>query len=64
MSTGDVYACPGGYFCPEGAWLARRAETVCTKGHACPENTSSPVPCAAGYYQDEVGQSSCKTCLQ
>jgi len=34
----------------------------CPEGHYCPQNTTDPIGCAAGTYQDLTHQSSCKTC--
>lgn len=36
----------------------------CPEGHYCPQNTTDPIGCAAGTYQDLTHQSSCKTCVQ
>lgn len=35
---------------------------VCPIGSYCPTNSSRPVPCEDGSYQDQIGQASCKIC--
>ncbi|CAN0099917.1 unnamed protein product, partial [Heterosigma akashiwo] len=51
--------CDEGYYCPGGDAVPT---FNCTTGHYCPEGSDQPVPCSAGEYQDEIGQSSCKQC--
>ena len=46
----------------DDATYAAASSGMCPKGHYCPTGSSFPIPCAAGTYQDEVNQSSCKTC--
>ena len=36
---------------------------ICPIGTYCPKNSSLPIPCGDGFYQDEVGQPSCKVCV-
>ena len=52
--------CTAGYYCPTGESTANRL--ACIIGHYCPANSSNPILCASGEYQDQTGQSSCKTC--
>ena len=33
---------------------------ICPIGNHCPVNSSIPTPCGDGFYQDEIGQASCK----
>ena len=33
-------------------------------GHYCPEGSHEPIRCQSGFYQDETGKGSCKTCVQ
>jgi hypothetical protein len=50
--------CGAGIFCPP----ASTNNTVpCESGFECP-NLLAPRPCAAGFFQDLTGQSSCKLC--
>ncbi|PIK35709.1 hypothetical protein BSL78_27465 [Apostichopus japonicus] len=35
---------------------------VCPRGHRCPEGTTLPLGCDAGYYQDQEGEGDCKSC--
>ena len=49
--------CPATYYCPEGTDVA---SLVCTEGHHCPAGSFEPVPCSAGSYQNQQGQSTCK----
>ena len=63
MTSGDVFACGAGYSCPLGSIEAEPHDYPCTIGHSCPGNNAEPVPCSAGYYQDEIGQSACKVCV-
>ena len=63
-NNGTVFAtqlCPPGFYCPPGTV---NPLSNCTIGHYCPEGSMAPVPCDAGTYQDEVGQSECKACLE
>ena len=55
--------CDEGYYCPAGQQVATPADFFCTLGHYCPVGTADPVPCPPGYYQDEILQSVCKSCL-
>jgi hypothetical protein len=55
MTAGNVFTCGAGYYCPPAM--------ACTIGHSCPGNDAEPVPCSAGFYQDEIGQDTCKVCV-
>ena len=35
---------------------------ICPVGHRCSFITSAPMKCSKGYYQDQIGQTSCKRC--
>lgn len=35
---------------------------ICPMGYHCPLGSELPVECPAGKYQNEIGQSVCKTC--
>lgn len=52
--------CSAGYYCPQGEITPDPHQ--CLIGHYCPEHTSQPVICPSGFYQDLIGQDSCKTC--
>eukprot|EP00960_Hanusia_phi_P013416 393057-Hanusia_phi.AAC.1 len=56
--------CPQGYFCPSGTKYAKQDKNLCPMNTYCPAGVSTPKKCLPTTYQDEVGQSSCKTCLQ
>ena len=55
-------SCAAGYFCPEGQTVAQPEMYVCPHGHHCPAGSAEAVRCEPGEYQDEIGQSSCKSC--
>ena len=50
--------------CKEGWYRSNSHEmcTTCPKGKKCAGGNSKPVDCPDGYYQDQIGQSSCKKC--
>ena len=58
--------CSGGYFCPTGSFsefgstLSDEVAQICPKGHFCQSGTK--LPCQSDSYQDEEGQSECKSC--
>ena len=54
--------CLAGYYCPGGQAVQDPVEYPCPLGMYCPEGTAVPVMCENGTYQDQQGQSSCKTC--
>lgn len=56
--------CDAGYFCPGGQDAPNPPGYNCTPGHYCPEGSSAPIRCSSGTYQDELGQSGCKSCPQ
>lgn len=56
--------CDPGYYCPGGQDISNSPDLNCTLGHYCVEQSMAPVRCPAGSYQDEVAQSSCKSCPQ
>ena len=53
-------ACARGYYCTGRA--ENNSQRLCTQGHKCPLGSPNPIPCDAGFYQNEVGQSTCKLC--
>eukprot|EP00960_Hanusia_phi_P034309 750985-Hanusia_phi.AAC.8 len=55
--------CPPGYFCPAGSFVGDNPDRKCPKGHFCEAQCPSPTPCPPGTYQDDLGQSSCKSCF-
>ena len=55
------FACSEGYFCPQGSAQPRK-ENICFAGSYCPGQTSHPILCTPGTYQDGEGESLCKTC--
>ena len=52
--------CDAGFYCPPGQEVRNPNGLECTKGHYCPQGSPVPVRCDSGYYQDEIGKSSCK----
>jgi hypothetical protein len=63
--NGTVFAtrhCLPGHYCPLGTGPIGNA-TMCPTGSHCPLGSSTPQLCAAGTYQDEIGQSTCKVSL-
>ena len=64
--------CDAGYVCPRGAkqstsavqfsFATPSAEGLCPPGYYCPAGSKAPTPCAVGTYQDQYGQTSCKSC--
>jgi hypothetical protein len=64
--NGTVYAtrlCVAGYYCPAGtANPTNHSHLLCPVGHECPTGSAEPTPCAAGTYQNEIGQAACKAC--
>jgi len=55
----DKVECPAGHYC---STRGLTEPTPCPKGHYCEGGFALPVPCPKGTYQDEMGQTSCKTC--
>ena len=54
--------CDQGYYCPEGQNVSTPNAFVCPLGHFCPSNSSLPLDCPSGAYQDEFGRWQCKAC--
>lgn len=62
-TTATIYAtikCPSGFWC--GSGTSNPYQNKCLKGHSCALGSALPLPCEAGFYQDEEGQASCKIC--
>eukprot|EP01135_Chromosphaera_perkinsii_P006890 Nk52_evm45s621 gene=Nk52_evmTU45s621 len=55
-------SCASGYFCPAGSTTPNKASNICPQGFFCPPGSTAAQRCASGFYQDQTGQSSCKTC--
>ncbi|KAF6119825.1 hypothetical protein HJG60_010211 [Phyllostomus discolor] len=55
-------ACEGGWFCPSASVSGHSPGTLCPTGHFCPQGSLEPWLCSPGKYQDEPGQTVCKTC--
>ena len=54
-----------GFLCPSGSYCSDHMTIEpCPIGFYCPTNSSSPLPCSAGSYQNHPGQSYCKNCLE
>lgn len=59
--------CSTGYYCKSGAYSDTPMDggatgDPCTKGHYCPEGTSTPLACPAGSYMNTTGYSYCFDC--
>ena len=54
--------CTAGYFCPSGTTTGTPVSNICPIGYYCPLGSSSQIICPDGYYQNQIGQSSCKVC--
>ena len=54
--------CSERFYCPSGQSSPTPPEFICPPGHYCPSASPQPVRCVSGTYQDETGQTSCKTC--
>lgn len=59
--------CSSGYYCKSGAYSDTPMDggatgDPCTKGHYCPEGTSTPLACPAGSYMNTTGYSYCFDC--
>ncbi|XP_069122179.1 multiple epidermal growth factor-like domains protein 6 [Argopecten irradians] len=54
--------CSSGYYCPSGQDNPTPASYNCTQGHYCPEGSITPLRCASGSYQDDIGSWWCKAC--
>ena len=54
--------CAAGHYCPSGQTTPTPYEFRCWVGHMCPVRTGTPIRCASGYHQNEVGQATCKVC--
>jgi hypothetical protein len=53
-----------GYYCPSGQTVRNPSAFECPAGHLCITGSSTYRKCPSGSYQDEVRQSTCKTCLE
>ena len=55
--------CPAGLFCPDGVDVVPTIGThACPSGHYCPQATREPIPCPAGTFNEDTGQSSLSDC--
>eukprot|EP01012_Entosiphon_sulcatum_P020572 TRINITY_DN2549_c0_g1_i18.p1 TRINITY_DN2549_c0_g1~~TRINITY_DN2549_c0_g1_i18.p1 ORF type:complete len:7257 (+),score=712.60 TRINITY_DN2549_c0_g1_i18:702-21773(+) len=54
--------CYGGFYCPGGNSEPEPPAFFCPFGMQCPIGSAEPLICMSGTYQDNVGQSSCKSC--
>lgn len=55
-------SCSAGYYCPSGAKIPNPLVTICPAGSYCTEGSTTHTQCAAGKYQENKGQSTCKDC--
>lgn len=54
--------CAAGYYCPAAQVTDSPIDYICPVAHYCETGSAAPTPCASGTYQNEQGQSECKTC--
>jgi len=54
--------CLGGYYCPRGQEIADPSNFTCPRGTFCINGSNIPEKCPRGYYQPEIGKSSCLSC--
>ena len=59
-SSAVTGTCNAGFYCPAGSTVAN--QNICGAGHRCPIGSGSQVACTDPDYQDQKGQSVCKTC--
>ena len=56
--------CTESYFCPAGSASGTIPENICPTNHYCPAQSATPTPCPPAQFQDLVGQTSCKPCVE
>lgn len=54
--------CDPGFYCPSGQSVPNPYDYRCPPGHYCLTNTSTPIRCSSGYFQNEYERDSCKVC--
>lgn len=54
--------CDPGYYCPSGQSVPNPYDYRCPPGHYCLTNTSTPIRCSSGFFQNEYQKDSCKVC--
>jgi hypothetical protein len=59
--TAPTGSCSAGYFCSTKHNVARPVEEECPAGYECSVGSTDKTICSSGY-QDQLRQSSCKTC--
>jgi hypothetical protein len=59
--TAVTGSCEAGYFCKDAHYVARPAAEFCPKGYRCPVGSIDKTKCTTGY-QDQIMQSTCKSC--
>ncbi|EDV28435.1 uncharacterized protein TRIADDRAFT_51343 [Trichoplax adhaerens] len=57
-------SCNPGYYCPPSQTSPSPSSYICPAGSYCISGSTEPVNCPSGYYQDEIGQGSCKVCWE
>ena len=61
-ATSVTGLCYAGYSCPAGSTAGNPVATICPAANSCGLGSGSPTVCPDTYYQDQIGQSVCKTC--
>ena len=56
--------CPAGQYCEENSVTGNTISGACPRGYKCPAGIRDPELCQPGTYQDDLGQSVCKTCVR
>ena len=59
--TAPTGSCAAGYYCKTAHYVARPETEECPKGYECAVGSVDKTQCSSGY-QDQMWQSSCKTC--
>lgn len=56
------FLCPGGFYCPAGSFEAISCPAGTFQPFTGQSNSSACLPCASGFYQNEISSTACKRC--